>query len=191
MQPEMRSSGDAGVSLAEELSALALHDPVIVVFSPQAIGPAFEAAQRLGCELDLLLVGYILAPGHPEQVIGSVLDLAVPRVSIDEGLAREFHVPPGYLNTERQHQIAELERLHFMYLGDDDPARHDHAGKDVVLLDDGANDEVLTLVTEMFDNAGALSVRVVDIRSFDGPPIDDMTIAHLLKEARRLRKRIH
>jgi putative phosphoribosyl transferase len=191
MQADTHSSGEAGRSLADQLAALSLHEPVIVVFSPQAVGLAFEAARRLGCELDLLLVGYILAPGHPDQVIGSVLDLTVPQVTIDEDLAREFHVPPGYLNTERQHQIAELERLHFMYLGNDDPARHDHAGKDVVLLDDGTDEDVLQAVTKRFKDAGALSVHVVNTRSIEGPPIDDRTIAHLLKEARRLHKLLH
>lgn len=191
MQSEMPLSGDAGRSLADELSALALHDPVIVVFSPQAVGFAFEAAQRLGCELDLLLIGYIPAPGHPDQVIGSVLDLDVPQVTVDEKLARKFHVPPGYLNAERQHQIAELERLHFMYLGDDDPDRHDHAGKDVVLLDDGIDTEVLNAVIKRFVDGGARSVRIMSSPSTGGQPIDDRTIAHLLKEARRIHRLLH
>jgi predicted phosphoribosyltransferase len=191
MQPEMPSAGDAGRSLADELSALALHEPVIVVFSPQSIAVAFEAARRLGCELDLLLVGYILAPGHPEQVIGSVLDLTEPHVTVDEDLARKFHVPPGYLNTESRHQIAELERLHFMYLGNDEAYRHDHADKDVVLLDDGTDAQILDMVTEWFSDAGARSVRSVNARWIEKEPVDDRTIAHLLKEARRIHKLLH
>jgi putative phosphoribosyl transferase len=191
MQVDTQSSdGDAGRSLAEALSALSLHEPVIVVFSPQAVGPAFEAARRLGCELDLLLVGYILAPGHPEQVIGSVLDLAVPQVTVDEDLARQFHVPPGYLNSERQHQLAELERLHFMYLGDD-ASGHDHAGKDVILVDDGIDAGVLNSLIETFCDGEVRSVRVIQADAAGGPAIDDRMVTHLLKEARRLHCMLH
>lgn len=191
MQPQTHSSDTAGRELAEQLSALSLSDVVIVAISPQSVSFAFEAAQRLGCELDLLLVGRINAPGHPETAIGSVIDLEVPQVVIDEALARAYHVPPGYLNTERQRQLSELERRHVMYLGDGDGASHKHAGKDVVVVDDGLDAAVLQLVIQRLGETGASSVRVVHVRSDAHEQIDDRAIAHLLKEARRIHKLVH
>ncbi|TNM61352.1 phosphoribosyltransferase family protein [Aliirhizobium smilacinae] len=190
MQPETHPSGHAGRELADTLSALSLADTVIIALSPQNVGLAFDVAQRLGCELDLLLVGRIHAPGHPETTIGSVIDLDEPQTVIDEDLAREFHVPPGYLNTERQRQLSDLERRHFMYLGDGDGPCHDHAGKDVVIVDDGVEAAILQLVLQRLGTSGAQSVRVVRIASND-EPIDDRAIAQLLKQARRFHKLLH
>jgi predicted phosphoribosyltransferase len=185
-------TGDAGRDLADKLSSLALDDTVIVAMSPRSVSFAFQVAQRLGCELDLLLVGRISAPGHPEQAIGSVLDLHVPKVVVDEKLARDCHLPPGYLDTERHHQLAELERLHLMYLGEDEGSRHNHAGKDVVVLDDGADEAVMQLVIEAFRRIGAHSVRIVEAHAnVHDDPVDDRTVTRLIKEARRIHSLLH
>ncbi len=195
MQPETHQSGHvdrdlAGRELADTLSALSLADTVIVALSPQSVDLAFDVAQRLGCELDLLLVGRIPAPGHPETTIGTVIDLDVPQTVIDEDLARKFHVPPGYLNTERQHQLLELERRHFMYLGDGDGPCHDHAGKDVVIVDHGMEAAILQLVLQRLGVSGAKSVRVVRV-AVSGEPMDDRAVAQLLKQAKRFHKLLH
>lgn len=180
----------AGRQLADKLSRLALDDIVIVALSPESVALSFDAAQRLGCELDLLLVGQIPAPGHPETTIGTVIDLDVPQVMVDEGLARQFHVPPGYLNTERQRQLSDLERRHFMYLGDHDGPNHDHAGKNVVIVDHGVEAAILQIVLKRLGEAGAYSVRVIAAVPI-GEPLDDRAVAGLLKQARRLQKLLH
>lgn len=195
MQAETHPSGNdrnelAGRALAERLSALSLDNIVIVALSPESVGLAFDAAQRLGCELDLLLVGSIPAPGHPETSIGTVIDLDEPQVVVDEDLAREFHVPPGYLNTERQHQLSDLERRHFMYLGDDDRPCHEHGGKNVVIVDHGLDAAALKLVIQRIGDAGALSVQVIRIAPAGDPP-DDRAVALLLKQARRFHRLLH
>ena len=190
MRSEMHQPGMAGRELADELSALSLAETVIVALSPRSVDLGFDVARRLGCELDLLLVGHIPAPGHPEASIGSVIDLETPQVVIDEKLAREFHVPPGYLNTERQRQLSEMERRHFMYLGNDEAPRHDHAGKSVVILDDGVEPSILQLVLQRLGEIGAHSVRVVSITATT-EQIDDRAVAKLLKEARRFHRMLH
>lgn len=189
MQPRTHSSDAAGRELAETLSALSLDQTVIVVLSPQIVDLAFDVARRLGCELDLLLVGRIPAPGHPETAIGSVIDLDVPQVVVDENLAREFHVPPGYLNTERQLQLSDLERRHFMYLGDGE-FRHDHTGKDVVIFNHGVDAAILQLVLKWLGEAGAHSARVMHVAA-SVEPVDDRSVAQMLKEARRFHKLLH
>ncbi|AYD02452.1 hypothetical protein [Neorhizobium sp. NCHU2750] len=183
---------EASLMLAEEVAALSLGDVVVVALSPAQVALAFEATRRLGCELDLLLVGRIFAPGHPEQPVGSIIDLDRPQLSVDEALARNFHLPPGYLNSERQRQTAELARQHFMYLGDDDEAgTHRHAGKDVVILDDGMEGAILQRIIRHMGDAGARTVRVVAIPSAAGEATDDRAVAQMLKEARRLHRLLH
>jgi predicted phosphoribosyltransferase len=180
----------AGREMAEKLAALSLGQTVIVALSPESVDLAFDVAQRLGCELDLLLTGKIVAPGHPEKTIGMVIDLDVPQVVIDEDLAREFHLPPGYLNTECQHQLADLERRHVMYLGDADGPCHDHAGKHVVIIDHGIEASILQLVLQRLGEAGTHSVRVAQVASTGEPP-DDRAVTQLLKQARRFQNLLH
>jgi predicted phosphoribosyltransferase len=195
MQAEPHPSGLtgsnlAGRELADQLSALSLERIVLVALSPESVDLAFDAAQRLGCELDLLLVGRIPAPGHPEKTIGAVLDFDVPQVVIDEDLARASHVPPGYLNTERQQQLSDLERRHVMYLGDNDGPCHDHAGKHVVIVDHGVEASILQLVLQRLGEVGAHTVRVARVASTGEPP-DDRAVTQFLKQARRLQKLLH
>lgn len=179
-----------GREMAEKLAALSLGETVIVALSPESVDLAFDVAQRLGCELDLLLTARIAAPGHPEKTIGMVIDLDVPHVVIDENMAREFHLPPGYLHTERQRHLLDLERRHVMYLGNGDGPCHDHRGKHVVIIDHGIEASILQLVVRRFNEAGTHSVRVAQVASSGEPP-DDRAVAQLLKQARRFQKLLH
>ncbi|SMF08958.1 Phosphoribosyl transferase domain-containing protein [Xaviernesmea oryzae] len=135
--PVFSDREDAGRQLAEAMQAAPLKDPVVVALPRGGVPVAFEVAQRLGAPLDLLIVRKIGAPGHPEYGIGAVVDGKEPHVIVNEAAARQFHIPPGYLAAEREHQLAEIERRHRMYFGEDQPEDHDHAGRDVILVDDG------------------------------------------------------
>lgn len=177
-------------ALARQLSAISLGDMVVVALSPGSVAFAFDLVKRLGCELDLLLVETIGAPGEPGRRIGMVIDLDTPYVMVDEQLARECHVPPGYLNTERYRLLAEIERKHRMYLGDTDTARHDYSGKDIVVIDHGVEDAVLEPVIRQFSSSGAVSVRVVK-KSIGDATIADRDVARAMREARRIRSLLH
>lgn len=143
--PEFADRSDAGRQLTEalqisqSLSSVA-GDPVVVAMPRGGVPVAFEVAQRLGLHLDLLILRRIAAPGHPEFNIGAVVDAKEPIVHIDEASVRRFPLPPGYLNTERQHQIAEVDRHHRMYFGEDHADEHDLAGRHVILIDEGLSD---------------------------------------------------
>jgi putative phosphoribosyl transferase len=128
---------DAGRRLAEALQAKQLVNPVVVALPRGGVPVAFEVAQRLGASLDILIVRKIGAPGHPEIGIGAVVDGKEPHVVVSEEAARHFHLPPGYLAGERDHQLAEIRRRHRMYLGEDEGEAHDQSGREVVLVDDG------------------------------------------------------
>ncbi|WP_246617512.1 phosphoribosyltransferase [Rhizobium populisoli] len=136
-KPTFSDREDAGRQLAEAMLAHPMHDPVVMALPRGGVPVAFEVAQRLGIPLDLLIVRKIGAPGHPEYGIGAVVDGKEPHVVISEEAARHFHIPPGYIATERDHQVAEIERRHRMYFGEDEPEQHDHSGRDIILVDDG------------------------------------------------------
>jgi putative phosphoribosyl transferase len=127
---------DAGRRLSEAMQVGRLSDPVIVALSTGGVPVAFEIAQRLGIPLDLLIIREIAAPGHPEHGIGAVVDGKEPCLLVDEKAARQFRLPPGYLDTEWHHQLAEVERRHRMYFGEDEPQDHDYKGRDIILVDD-------------------------------------------------------
>ncbi|MFB9949499.1 phosphoribosyltransferase [Rhizobium puerariae] len=159
--PTFSDREDAGRQLAEAMQATLPSDPVVVALPRGGVPVAFEVAQRLGVPLDLLIVRKIGAPGHPEYGIGAVVDCKEPHVVVNEEAARHFHVPPGYLATEREHQLAEIERRHRMYFGEDEPQDHDHAGRDIILVDDGiANGATIRAGIVALREMGVGSIRI-------------------------------
>jgi putative phosphoribosyl transferase len=197
MRVEADGPGELGREVAEQLASLSLDDVVIVALSPQSVSFAYALSRRLGCELDLLLVGHIGAPGHPDQAIGSLLDLQVPEIVVDEKLAREFHVPPGYLQTACRRQLLELARQHRMYFGEDDIPSHQHGGKDVVLVHGPVDEALLALVSERLVQEGALSVHDLlapgEAQASEelGMSLDEKAVAKMLRDARRLHAQLH
>jgi putative phosphoribosyl transferase len=160
-KPIFSDRADAGRQLAEAMQAHPLRDPVVMALPRGGVPVAFEVAQRLGMPLDLLIVRKIGAPGNPEYGIGAVVDGREPHVVISEEAARHFHVPPGYIATERAHQIAEIERRHRMYFGEDEPEKHDHSGRDIILVDDGiANGGSIRAGIHALKDMGVGTIRV-------------------------------
>jgi putative phosphoribosyl transferase len=137
-QPTFRDRSEAGRHLADMVETSRLANPVLVALSNDGVPVAFEIAQRLGLPLDFLIIQHISAPGNPRQSIGMIVDGPQPHMIVDEGAARRFRPPPGYLDAERHHQLAEIDRRHRMYFGEDEPEDHDHKGRDVILVDDGS-----------------------------------------------------
>lgn len=191
MQYEFDISVDAAPELASRLSALLLETTVIVALSPAAVGFAFDATQRLGCELDLLLAGRIRAPGNPAFTVGAVLDLDEPEISVDEKLVREAMLPPGYLHAQHEKLISEIRRQHAMYLGHEHGVLHDYTAKDVVIIDDGVEQAIIEQVLRHIAKARASSVRIVHVDPDAVEPVDDRKIADLLRQSRRLHGMLH
>ncbi|KAB1088185.1 phosphoribosyltransferase [Neorhizobium galegae] len=161
LSPTFIDREDAGRQLAEAMQAAMPPDPILMALPRGGVPVAFEVAQRLGLPLDLLIVRKIGAPGHPEYGIGAVVDGREPHVIVDEDAARRFHVPPGYLAAEREHQVAEIERRHRMYFGEDEPSEHDHTGRDIILVDDGiANGVSIRAGIHALKDMGVASIRI-------------------------------
>jgi predicted phosphoribosyltransferase len=128
-----RNRLQAGEQLAELLASLDLEDPLVLALPRGGVPVASPVADRLGCELDVLLVRKIGHPHQPELAIGAIGEggvtylneelvdrLSVPRSAIDEIIARER---------------VELERRAEIYRAGRRPA--DIRGRDVVIVDDG------------------------------------------------------
>ena len=95
----------------------------------------FEVAKALAAPLDVLLVRKIGAPGHEDLGLGAVVDGQGPQFVLNEEVIRTVRPPPGYIEAEKERQLAEIERRRRHYVGDRPPTPVD--GRTVIIVDDG------------------------------------------------------
>ncbi|WP_265502869.1 phosphoribosyltransferase [Paracoccus beibuensis] len=126
---------EAGRALARQLSEYADQDCVVMALPRGGVPVGLEVANALSAPLELLLVRKIGAPNHPEYAIGAVVDGADPQVVMNEGLPPALAAPAGYVETEVQRLLEEIERRRQLYLGGRTPIPV--AGKAVIVVDDG------------------------------------------------------
>jgi predicted phosphoribosyltransferase len=124
----------AGKLLARELRAYAGRADAIVLALPRGGVPVgYAIAQRLGIELDILLVRKLGMPGHEEFAMGAVGSGGV-RV-LQPGVPGLMGVSAGQVEAVTARELAELERRERAYRG----ARPSLAlaGRTAILVDDG------------------------------------------------------
>lgn len=125
----------AGRLLAHRLQHLAGHRPLVLALPRGGVPVAFEIAQALEAELDLLMVRKLGAPGHAEFAIGAIVDGLQPRLVLNDEAIAAISPSREYVIRERDRQLAELERRKRMYLGDRPAPSLE--GRTVILVDDG------------------------------------------------------
>ncbi|MES2042700.1 MAG: phosphoribosyltransferase [Pseudomonadota bacterium] len=130
-----RDRHDAGKRLAAALVHLRDSDPLILALPRGGVPVAFEVAEALDAELDLLFVRKLGAPGHEEFGIGAVVDGAEPQLVLNEDIIRQLATPPDYIRAEYGRQLVEIERRRRAYVGGRAPTPM--AGRTVVVVDDG------------------------------------------------------
>jgi predicted phosphoribosyltransferase len=124
----------AGKLLARELREFAGRADAIVLALPRGGVPvAFAIAQRLGIELDILLVRKLGMPGHEEYAMGAVGSGGV-RV-LQPGVPGLLGVSAEQVEAVTQRELAELERRERAYRGARAPLAL--AGRTAILVDDG------------------------------------------------------
>ncbi len=129
-----RDRREAGRRLAEALQAYAGRDDVLVLALPRGGVPvAFEVAQALGAELDLLLVRKLGTPGQPELAMGAIASggIEVLNPSVVQGLG----IDRATIDRVAEQEYAELRRRERAYRGDRPLPRIE--GRCVILVDDG------------------------------------------------------
>jgi putative phosphoribosyl transferase len=125
----------AGRRLASALRRFREEDPLILALPRGGVPVAFEVAQALDAELDIVLVRKIGAPGHAEYGIGALVEGPEPLLVLNEQIVQMIGPPPGYIEGEKQRQLKEIERRRDVY-------RHGRAPipvseRTVIVVDDG------------------------------------------------------
>jgi len=156
-EPQFTDRHDAGRQLAKPVALLNLHDPVVLALPRGGVPVAYEIAKALRAPLDLLLVRKLGAPGHEEYGIGALVDGADPQIVLNEEAMDIVRPPPGYLESETQLQLVELERRRKVYLGSRQAIPT--IGRIVVVVDDGiATGSTVTVALRALRKTDAASV---------------------------------
>ena len=125
----------AGRSLAKQLLKYKPQRPLVLALPRGGVPVAYEVAEELDADLDLLLVRKIGAPHHPEFGIGAVIDGDSPRILLNQDVVDQLSIPSGYIHNEAHHQLREIERRREQYLGGRRPIPV--TGRTVIVIDDG------------------------------------------------------
>ncbi len=96
---------------------------------------AYEVAETLDLELDVIVPRKIGAPGQPELAIGAVASWGDHDAILDEQTVRILGVSREYIEREVEQQLAEVARRLAAYRGTSSPPRVE--GRSVILVDDG------------------------------------------------------
>ena len=125
----------AGRRLAGALHKFKSTRPLVLALPRGGVPVAFEIAEGLDADLDLLLVRKLGAPGQPELGIGAVIDGEQPEVVLNDDIVGRMHLPAGYIDGEVHRQLKEIERRRDQYLGGASPLPIE--GRLVIVVDDG------------------------------------------------------
>ncbi len=118
--------------LAEALARYRGKNPLVLAIPRGAVPMGRLIADRLGGELDVVLVRKLGAPGNPEFAVGAVDESGWTYVA---DWAEETGASHGYLAEETAAQLATMRTRRALYT----PARCpiDPAGRQVIVVDDG------------------------------------------------------
>jgi putative phosphoribosyl transferase len=124
---------DAGHRLAERLAGLVGRDVLVLALPRGGVPVAKPVAERLGAELDVMLVRKLGVPGHEELAMGALAFGGKPVVN--EEAVEALGIPPEVMAAVADNEGRELARRAKLYRGRADPPRV--AGRTVVVVDDG------------------------------------------------------
>lgn len=122
---------DAALQLVEHLKYLPLRDPLVLAIPRGGAVTGAVLARELGAELDVVLARKLRAPFQPELALGAVSEDG--EVYLNSNV-EEFGAD-GYLERERKHQMAEIERRKNLFRNVRPAATV--AGRSVIVTDDG------------------------------------------------------
>lgn len=125
----------AGQLLGDQLLKFRQVHPLVLALPRGGVPVAYEVAEKLDADLDLLLVRKIGAPHHAEFGIGAVVDGDKPQILINHDVVEQLGVPPSFIHNEARKQLREIERRREEYLGSRKPLSV--IGRTVIVVDDG------------------------------------------------------
>lgn len=124
---------DAGQRLAERLHGLPLVRPVVLAIPRGGIEIGAPIARKLSAELDVVLARKLRAQNQTELAIGAVSENG--DVVLDPRAAVLAPTDAVYLDSERRHQVAEIERRKRLFRAV--RPRAELAGRSAIVVDDG------------------------------------------------------
>ena len=134
MKTQFFNRSEAGQFLAENLSAYANRDDVVVLALPRGGVPvAAEVAKQLNAPLDVFVVRKLGLPGHPELAMGAIASGGV-RV-FNGALVNALRIPDEVIDTVSAEELIELQRREKAYRAGRPPLELE--GKTVIVVDDG------------------------------------------------------
>lgn len=119
--------------LAERLPAYAGRDVLVLALPRGGVPVAQPVAERLGAELDLLLVRKLGVPGHEELAMGAIA-FGGARV-LNQEAVDALAIPADVIDAVAERESRELDRRATLYRGDRAPPRV--TGRTVIVIDDG------------------------------------------------------
>lgn len=172
MRKLFRNRTDAGLRLAELLVSLDLESPLVLALPRGGVPVAAPVADRLGCELDVLLVRKIGHPRQPELALGAIGESGV--TFINQELVERLGVEAAAIEPVVERERVELLRRAKLYRAGR-PAT-EIAGREVVIVDDGiATGSTVLAAIKVARQAGAKKVIVAT-------PVAPPEVAGLLVE---------
>lgn len=148
----------AGQALAERLHQLGDWAGALVLALPRGGVPvAFEVAERLGLELDILVVRKLGAPGNRELAMGAIASGGVRVMNSD--VVRLSHASQAEIDATMVQETDELYRREKAYRAD--RPRPVIKGRAVILVDDGlATGATMRAAAEAVRKLGATRITV-------------------------------
>lgn len=122
----------AAEQLAEALSEYRGRNPLVLAIPRGAVPMAKIIAEKLGGEMDVVLVRKLRAPGNPEYAIGSVDESGWAYIAPQ---AASVGADEDYLKRETATQIETMRKRRAQYTPVRPPI--DPAGRVVIVIDDG------------------------------------------------------
>jgi len=130
---QLQDREDAGRKLAAQLERYRPASPLVLGIPRGGVPVAYEIARRLDCELDVLLVRKVGAPGDPEYGLGAVAEGGV--VVVDERRTRLAGFTRTDLEPTVRRELEEVRSRAVRYRGDRAPP--EIADRTVIVVDDG------------------------------------------------------
>lgn len=124
---------DAALRLAARLAPLPLTNPIVLGIPRGGVVTGAIVAKKLGAELDVVLARKLRAPWQPELAIGAIGENG--EIYLTDFASAVPGTSAGYLEKEREHQAAEIERRKKLFRAVRPPAAV--TGRSVIVTDDG------------------------------------------------------
>ncbi|MBS1972620.1 MAG: erythromycin esterase family protein [Bdellovibrionales bacterium] len=130
---QFKNRKEAGLALAERLNSFKKDHPLILAIPRGGVPVAFEVAQGLETDLDLLMVKKIGTPDYPEVAIGAVSEDGRPRY--DESLMKRLGILKSSLKPLVEKKKEELREQIREFRGMKSAVSVE--GRTVIIVDDG------------------------------------------------------